>query len=74
MGLLLADEPFTRLLRPGKQTTAFQNTTEGQIVAMGLQLANAPNNQLQVTCQLHMVPNVQTSVTLIVFEQYLSTS
>ena len=46
--MLCAGDPFTRLLRPGRQATAFQNTTEGQIVALGLQLANAPDNQLQV--------------------------
>lgn len=46
--MLAAGDPFTRLLRPGRQATAFQNTTEGQIIALGLQLANAPGNQLQV--------------------------
>lgn len=49
-------DPFTRLLRPGKQTTAFQNTTEGQIVAVGLQLAEAPDGQLQVGLVLNDSP------------------
>ena len=49
-------DPFTRLLRPGRQTTAFQNTTEGQIIAVGLQLAEAPGGQLQVGLVLNGSP------------------
>jgi len=44
----LSGDPFTRLLRPGRQAAAFQDTTEGQIKAVGLQLASAPENRLQV--------------------------
>ncbi|KAL3143365.1 hypothetical protein ABBQ38_002195 [Trebouxia sp. C0009 RCD-2024] len=49
-------DPFTRLLRPGRQATAFQNTTEGQVNAIGLQLAPAPDNRLQVGLVLQSSP------------------
>ena len=52
----MSGDPFTRLLRPGRQTTSFQNTTEGQITAIGLQLAPAPGSQLQVGLVLDSSP------------------
>ena len=51
-----AGDPFTRLLRPGQQSTAFQNTTEGQVKALGLSVAAAPNNRLQVGLVLNGSP------------------
>ena len=52
----LSGDPFTRLLRPGRQAAAFQDTTEGQIKAIGLQLASAPENRLQVGLVLNDSP------------------
>ncbi len=52
----MSGDPFTRLLRPGRQATAFQNTTEGQVNAIGLQLAPAPDNKLQVGLVLNGSP------------------
>ncbi|KAL0028327.1 hypothetical protein WJX79_010735 [Trebouxia sp. C0005] len=49
-------DPFTRLLRPGLQAAAFQDTTEGQIKAIGLQLASMPENRLQVGLVLNDSP------------------
>ena len=49
-------DPFTRLLRPGRQATAFENTTEGQIQAIGLQVSSAPGNRLQVGIVLNGSP------------------
>ncbi|DBB17293.1 TPA: hypothetical protein ACH3X3_014339 [Trebouxia sp. C0006] len=49
-------DPFTRLLRPGRQAAAFQDTTEGQIKAIGLQLASPPENRLQVGLVLNDSP------------------
>lgn len=59
---LLSGDPFTRLLRPGQQVTTFQNTTEGQVNAVGLQLAPAPGNRLQVSLVLENSPALAAGI------------
>lgn len=58
----LSGDPFTRLLRPGRQATAFQDSTEGQVNAIGLQLAPAPGNRLQVGLVLQSSPALAAGI------------
>lgn len=62
MKYCFSGDPFTRLLRPGRQATAFQNTTEGQVNAIGLQLAPAPGNRLQVGLVLENSPALAAGI------------